>query len=135
MSARYRVDLASGGSITVKIEADVFALDVVDRQLVFDLVDLLKERGVPQRSDGTPPQRPQRRRGGGPSGLSDDEKRTVVQRSYETTVAAAAREADVHRATVENWRQKFPEVGPMERRPFDANGAREAAASGLYDTH
>jgi hypothetical protein len=130
MSARYRLELGSGGHITVEVEADVFDLDADDRQFVFDLVDLLKQRGLPERveapakSNGT-----QRRRH-----RTTAEKRQIVQRSYEAGPKVAAAEAEASTASIHQWRQQFPDVGPIERRPFDPEAARSGAADALYST-
>jgi hypothetical protein len=130
VSARYRVELASGGHVEVSIDADVFALNEEDRAFLFGLVDLLKERGLPERveapvkSNGT-----QRRRH-----RTTAEKRQIVQRSYEVGATRAAGEADAAENSVYAWRRQFPDLGPIERRPFDPEAARQGAADALYST-
>jgi hypothetical protein len=142
VSARYRVELASGGHITVEVEADVFYLDADDRAFVFDLVDLLKERGRPEQVETpvvppadpkpaattTPAKKNGRRRR---REWSTEKKRQIVQRSYEVGSEAAGGEHDAHPSLVRSWRQQFPDLGPIPARPFDPDAARSGAADAL----
>jgi hypothetical protein len=140
VSARYRVDLASGGHVEVSIRADVFALDAADRALVFELVDLLKEHGQPEREAPAKPSAspkpaattPAKSNGRRPRReWTDEMKRKAVQRSYEVGSTVAGEEHDAHSALIRKWRVEFPDLGPIERRPFDPDAARSRAADAL----
>jgi hypothetical protein len=121
MMGRYRVDLGEAGRLEVVIEADVFALAPEDRQLVFAVVDLLKDR-----AELAPPPAERRRKR-----RSDAEKRQIVQRSYEVGTTEAARQAEAGISSVHAWRRRFPDLDPIQPRSFDPESARARAADAL----